>query len=261
MSHISEADLQSYVDSEADPETRARVERYIAARPDEARRVRETREDMALLRRYFTAMEAHIPDRQLADTLRLVVDHTPRRRLAVVPAGLRIAAMLAFLLVGSVAVMAVKLSMTVPAYADAAAVAYENVAKEPAESEDELAPDPRRLVDWLNEKTGLVIRVPYSEAHGFNLTEGRLTRFDRRAAGLLVYEDWRHHRVVIFVTRVGETEDPHPHFAFDRATHINYWSHNGIGVVIAAADEHDLREFTQTSQEQIDVSLLPPAAH
>lgn len=257
MNDITEAELQSYIDGEASPETCARVERYIAERPAAARRMRETRQDIALLRRYFTALEAQIPDRQLAETLRLVVDHKPRRRIAELGMSLRIAAMVAFLMVGTAAVVGIKLSLTVPAFADAAALAYQDMERETAEVEDGFPPDPRLLIEWLNEKTGLVIRVPYSEEHGFNLTDGRLTRFDRRAAGLLVYEDWRQHRVVIFVTRVAESDDPEPHFAFDRSTYLNYWSRNGVGVVIAAEDERDLKEFTQATQKLIDVSVVP----
>lgn len=257
MTDVSEADLQSYIDWETNAETAERVERYLDAWPGERARVRETRDDMALLRRYFSALECQIPDQHIADTARLVVEHAPRRRFANVSVPMRIAAMLAFVFIGSAAVLGIKVSMTVPAYADAAAVAYQNVTKEPEHFDNGIRSDPRWLVEWLNQKTGLVIHVPYSEEHGFNLTDGRLTRFDRHAAGMLVYEDWRKHRVVVFVTRVADGDDPKPHFAFDRSAYINYWSRNGVGVVIAAADEGDLKEFTRVTKESIDISVVP----
>jgi len=259
MSRISEADIQGYIDGDLDPEDRARVEAYIDERPDEGRRIRETREHMALLRRYFTAAEAHIPDRRIAETVSLIVSHVPPRRrlLPGVQVSLRTAAMVAFLLVGTATTLGIKLSMTVPAFADAAALAYLDVAKEPPQDEDIAVTDPQFLLDWLNANTGVVIRVPYSEEHGFHLTEARLIRFEEHPAGLLVYEDWRDHRVVIFITRYADSEDPERHFAVDRATYINYWSRNGVGVVIAAADKHDLEEFTRATERLIDVSALP----
>lgn len=256
MTDINETDIQSYIDRQSDRDSWVRVEEHMNDRPELSDRVRETREDMTKLRRYFNALEAQITDRQIEETVRLVVEHTPRRRLSNVPAALRVAAMFAFLLVGSAAVLGIKVSMTVPAFADAAAVAYLNVARDQAGTRPNLSTDPQWLVDWLNEKTGLVIRVPYSEEHGFRLTDGRLTDFEKHAAGLLVYEDGRKHRVIIFVTRIAEGDDPTPHFAFDRSTYINYWSRNGVGVVIAAADEIDLKEFTQATQKLIDVSAV-----
>lgn len=257
MNSISEAEIQGYIDGQIDPESHARVERYIENRPTEAIRIRQAREDMALLRRYFTAVEAHIPDRYIADTVRLIVEHEPpRRRFAHMSAGLRTAAMLAFLLAGTASVLGVKLS-TVPAFADAAVLAYQEMARAPADTDENGAPDPKMLIDWLNAKTGLVIHVPHSEQHGFQLMGGRVARFEEQAAGLLVYEDWRHHRVIIFVTRVKEGEDPEPHFAEDHSTYINYWSRDGVGVVIAAADKRDLEEFTRATKRMIDVSALP----
>jgi len=256
MSKISEADIQGYIDRAVDPETSVRVEGYLANRPEEFSRVRETREDMALLRRAFTVLEAQIPDRHIGDTVRLVLEHTPRRGAAGTPLRLRIAAMVAFLFVGSVAVFGIKVSMTVPAYADAAALAYLHLAKSHADAEEGLATDPRGLIEWLNERTGLLIRVPFAEEHGFNLIDGQLTSFDRHAAGVLVYEDWRRHRVVIFVTRVSEKDEPKPHFARAHSIHIDYWSHSGVGVVIAAADKRDLEEFTLATQRAIDVSAV-----
>jgi hypothetical protein len=62
---------------------------------------------------------------------------------------------------------------------------------------------------------------------------------------------------VIFVTRITEEDDPELHSAFDRSTFLNYWSRNGVGVVIAAADERDLKEFTRATQRLIDVSAVP----
>jgi anti-sigma factor RsiW len=258
MTDISETDIQSYLDGAADRETLLRIEEYLCDRPGESARLRETRDDMARLRRLFTAAEAHIPDRHIADTARLIVEHTPPRRFANVSASIRVAATVAFLLIGATAVLGIKLSMTVPAFADAGALAYLDVAKDQTATDKDIAADPQRMIEWLNDKTGLVIRVPHAEEHGFSLTRGRLTQFDRHAAGLLVYEDWRRHRVVVFVTRVSK-DDPAPHFAIDRSTYINYWSRNGVGVVIAAADEGDLKEFARVTRELIDVSLGPSA--
>lgn len=257
MMDINEADIQSYLDGKADRETLRRIEEYLGDRPRDSTRLREMRDDTARLRRFFTVAEAHIPDRHIADTARLIVEHSPRRRFTHLPVSLRIAAMFAFLLIGSAAVLGIKLSMTVPAFADAAALAYADVAKYQNEANDDVMSDPQWLIEWLNEKTGLVIRVPHAEEHGFNLTDGRLTQFDRHAAGLLVYEDWRKHRVVIFVTRVSDDDDPAPHVAFDRSTYINYWSRDGVGVVIAAADKGDLKEFTEATRKLIDVSVRP----
>lgn len=256
MSEITEADIQAYIDGRTDPDASDRIAGYVAEYPDEFRRVRETREDMALLRRYYTALEAQIPDRHIEDTVGLIVEHTPRRTFSDLSLKLRIAAMLAFLVVGSVAVLGIKVSMTVPAYADAAALAYLDIAKSAVDTEESALADPQGLIEWLNEKTGLLIRVPYAEEHGFNLTDGQLTSFDRHNAGLLVYEDSQHHRVVIFVTRISEGDEPGPHFARDRSIHINYWSRQGVGVVIAAADARDLKVFTLATQRSIDVSAV-----
>ena len=140
MTDIREADIQSYIDRQADRESWIRVEEFLDDRPDEAARVREAREDTLRLRRYFNALEGQIPDRHIADTARLIVEHAPRRRLTQVPAALRIAAMFAFLLVGSATVLGIKLSMTVPAYADAAALAYQDIAREPGREEDDVGP-------------------------------------------------------------------------------------------------------------------------
>jgi len=256
MTDITEADIQSYIDRQADRDTWTRVEECMAKQPALSVRVRESREDMAQLSRYFDDLEAQIPDRHMEETVSLVVRHAPQRRLANVPIALRVAAMFVLLVVGSAGVLGIKLSMTVPAFADAGALAYLDVARHQPSAKETLPADPQWLVDWLNNKTGLLIRVPYSEQHGFRLTDGRLTEFDRHAAGLLVYEDERKHRVVIFVTRITENDDPTPHSAIDRATHINYWSRNGIGVVVAAADAGDLKKFTEATQKMIDVSAV-----
>lgn len=256
MNEISETELQSYLDGEASPETSTRVERYISVHPGAARRLREMREDKAQLRRYFTAVEANVPDRYIADTLRLVLEHKPRHRFAEWGVGMRVAAMFVLLVVGSAAIVGIKVSLTVPAFADAGALAYQEIVRKTSGTDADPLADPRVLIEWLNERTGLLIRVPYSNEHGFSLTDGRVTRFDRHAAGLLVYEDWRRHRVVIFVTRVTESDDPEPHFAFDRATYLNYWSRDGVGVVIAAENEQDLKEFTRTTRRLIDVSAV-----
>lgn len=253
---ITEDDLNRFIDGEADPDTRRRVEAHLADHPEEAERVRRIREDMARLRRHFTTMEAHVSDRHLADTVGMIVDHAPPRRVVGMEVGMRVAAMLVVAVVGSAAVFGIKLSMSVPAFADAAALAYLDVAREATPPGAPAQQDPGTLVQWLKRETGLDIHVPFAEEHGFRLTAGKLAQFDHHAAVLLVYEDGRHHRVVVFATQVRDRDDPKPHFTVDRSAHINWWSRRGVGLVIAAGDKRDLEEFSHAAMSRIDVSTL-----
>jgi anti-sigma factor RsiW len=256
MSQITELDIQAYIDGALDEPARRRVD--DACETDEllARRIRDLQGDMALLRRYFDAASDRIGDERIADTVRLIVDHAPsprRRIMAGLHFSLRTAAMVALVVVGALGVFGVKVSMTVPAYADAAAIAYLDSARETVGEDELLAPE--NLIDWINNNTGLAIHVPFTEEHGYQLAEGKLTWFDDHAAGLLVYEDDRRHRVSIFVTRVRGDLDEERHFAVDRSVYINYRARNGIGIVIAAADRKDLDEFTRGAERLIDVSF------
>ncbi|MPY71976.1 MAG: hypothetical protein GEU92_18070 [Alphaproteobacteria bacterium] len=261
MTKITEAEIQGYIDGELDAEERARVESCCAERPDIARRIRETRQDMALLRRHFTAAWARVPDRHIAETVRLIADYAPpprQRAMAGLRVSLRSAAMIALVVAGTAGVLGIKLSMTVPAYADAAALAYLDLADDPPVFDEDGILSPQALIDWINANTGLTVRVPHAEEHGFQLSDGRLARFDGHAAGVLVYEDGQRHRVAIYVTRLEDGEEERRHFAVDRSVYVNYWAHKGIGIVIAAANRHDLDEFTSTIERQIEVSA-PPA--
>jgi anti-sigma factor RsiW len=263
MTQITEAEIQGYIDGELDAEERARVERCCEERPDIARRIRETRQDMALLRRHFTAAWARVPDRHIAETVRLIADYAPpprKRVIAGLRGSLRSAAMIALIVAGAAGVLGIKLSMTVPAYADAAALAYLDLADDPPVLDEDGILSPQALIDWINANTGLTVRAPHAEEHGFHLSDGRLARFDSHAAGVLVYEDGQRHRVAIYMTRLDDGEEEQRHFAVDRSVYINYWAHKGIGIVIAAADRQDLDKFTSAIERQIHVSSRPAAA-
>lgn len=258
---ITEADLQAYVDNRLSDAARGEVEVYLAAHPDDARRLAGYSHINNDLHGHFDPiLSEKIPDRLLAcfdsKALDAEAESTPlssRISFASIRARLRDLSKRLFgggrasgILVpaspvggwrpASFALTAAWLSLGValgwqmqlalphndmPPMVRHAAVAYATYASEVAHPVEIQASNEAHLEAWLSKRLGMNLQAPKLEAVGFALMGGRLLAGTHGPAAQFMYEDGVGRRLTLYVKTQEMGYDKSRTFEFAQEKEVN----------------------------------------
>ena len=225
---ITSEDLHAFADGELDPERRAEVASYLDTDPEAAERVAAYRAQNAALHGAFDS----VLDEPLTSALERAA-RRPRRRYWL-PAAAALA-----VLAGGVAGWVLHGATGVGQNADAglvrqASVAYAVYAPEVRHPVEVPADQEKHLVAWLSKRLGAPLSAPRLDELGFKLIGGRLLTATEGPAALLMYEDDRGRRLVMYARAdlVGNRDTA---FQFERGEGIGvfYWIDGPRGFAIS----------------------------
>ncbi len=225
---ITSEELHAFADGELDSERRAEVASYLETDPEAAARVAAYRAQNAALHGAF--------DSVLNETLTSALERAARRprRRYWLPAAAALA-----VLAGGVAGWVLHGATGVGQNADAglvrqASVAYAVYAPEVRHPVEVPADQEKHLVAWLSKRLGAPLSAPRLDELGFKLIGGRLLTAAEGPAALLMYEDDRGRRLVMYARAdlVGNRDTA---FQFERGEGIGvfYWIDGPRGFAIS----------------------------
>lgn len=234
---ITEPDLHAYVDAQLTDSRRREVEVYLAGHPHEAAMVERDIE----IRQGLHALY----DPVLSESVPPPLDVRPRRLIAV---GVRVAAVLAWLVLGAAGGWALKTAMApsldapiVPAALDhdlvrPAAFAHQIYTTEKAHPVEVSAREEQHLVDWLSKRLRSPIRAPNLADAGFELVGGRLLPSTNRMAAQFMYQRADGARVTLYIRR-GDWAGERTVFGYARHDNVGtfYWVDGELGYALSGS--------------------------
>lgn len=192
----TEAEINAYVDGELGPEAQAQVERHLGAEVEDARRVSEYRAiGEALHALYDPVMDEPVPARLIAAT--------ERPRSAALVWSMRIAAVLALLVVGGAGGWFLRQTTSVAdaseiALARHAIEAHRLYAVEVRHPVEVAADEEAHMSTWLSRRLGKPIKPPALAGAGFKLVGGRLLPAADKPAAQFMYENAGGQRLTLY---------------------------------------------------------------
>ncbi|MGQ9366999.1 anti-sigma factor family protein [Azospirillum sp. ST 5-10] len=239
---IGEADLHAWLDGELPPDRAAAVERHLAARPEDARRLESYRAQAALIGRAYAPLAA--PPATLS-TLPPVprLRRRPPAWAAAAAAVLLFAAGLGAGWLARAALPAGGAMDPVVADALAAHLVYAAEVRHPVEVP---ADQEAHLVAWLSRRLGAPLAVPRLTGAGFTLLGGRLLPAEAGPAAQFMYEDAGGRRVTVYVRATPEGTDTAFRIAGEDGVTALYWKDRGLSWAVAG---------------EVDRALLDDLAH
>ena len=258
---ITEADLHAYIDGMLPQSRHAEIEAYLAARPDEARRLHAYRLQKDQLRALFNpVMDEAIP---------ISLPSRPQRwpwaaqRLA---ASLLIAlsgGAIGWLLHGRIDPHALQASQPRPAgNMKAVALAHQAAVAHAVYSPDvrhpvEIGADQEdQLVTWLSKRLGTPIRPPKLGKLGYELIGGRLLPGQSGPVAQFMYHDNAGQRLTLYVsTEQSDNKGAGFRFAEEGPVNVFYWIDGKFGYALSAATgKAELARIATAVYEQLEKS-------
>lgn len=228
---ITEADLVAYVDDRLASERRADVEAHLALNAEDAARVTAWQQQADDLRAHFSReLEEPVP----AEMAALFA----AQRLSVLGPMLRIAAVLALVLLGAGAGWygrgAMAPSLQIAALPQEAARAHLVYSREVLHPVEVTAREERHLVAWLSKRLGTALKVPSLSAQGFGLVGGRLlpAASGNHAAAQFMYENRQGQRLTLYVRSGEGGGDTSFRFMGEGNAVAFYWVEDGFGYAL-----------------------------
>ncbi|MDN3921375.1 anti-sigma factor family protein [Roseateles violae] len=254
---ITEADLHAWADGQLAAERAREVEAYLAARPEELRRVEAWREQKAQLRALFDpVLDEPAPARLLRAA-------RPRQAwwLQRLAAGLAIALLggaLGWGLRGQLAEQAPQLAQAGPAgdarlpdLAERAAIAHAVYSPDQRRPVEVDAAHEDQLVAWLSKRIGATMRPPHLQSLGYALEGGRLLPGASGPVAQFMYRDAAGAKLTLYVSRESGAAEPagDTAFRFARRGELNvfYWVDGPFGYALSAGAER--AELARVSAE------------
>lgn len=226
----SEFELQSYVDGRLEPAARARLERYLAERPQLAARLHEQREVSERLRQALAGLGGAAGTERSPGlpALRRQSRHRPRLMHA--------AAALAWFVVGATtawlgAGVAPDRHPLPMADAIAAHAVFTADQRHPVELRIDAS---RQLQDWLSQRIGRPIPLPELAPLGFRFMGGRLLASEYGPAALLMYDDDRGTRLTVYVRQDQGGREPGLHSVSRDGVDVRYWYGEGYAYAVSS---------------------------
>jgi anti-sigma factor RsiW len=247
---VTEDELHAYVDDELPAERLGDVEAWLAANPDDARRVRSWRAMAEVLHaRYDAVADETVPNR--LEMERLV--RQPRRWVY----GAIAATLAAFVAGGGVGWMAHDVSASPSALQNLTLDAldahrlYVVEVRHPVE-----VPGNERahLQAWLTKRCGWAVRAPELDATGLKLVGGRLLPGAAGPASFLMYENASGERFTLYTSRA-KIETAQMRYTTAENSGATYWSEGGVGYVLSGpADKDRLNQVARLIYDQTEKS-------
>jgi len=267
---ITEADLHAYVDAELSDSRRAEVAAFLAAQPEEVRRLQAYQLQKEVLRRLFKpVLDESLPAKLLdlteppiAATMEATagprVDAKKRPFLARWSVQ-RMAAGFAIALLGGAAgwlghgqyQATERIAQPLPRQAAVAHVVYSPDIKRPvevtAEQEDQ-------LVKWLSKRLGTPVSPPKLGALGYELIGGRLLPGNSGPVAQFMYQDSSGQRLTLYLsTENSGKRDTGFRFAREGAVNVFYWVDGKFGYALSAGiDKGELARVATAVYDQLE---------
>ncbi|MBW6425583.1 anti-sigma factor [Rhizobium sp. XQZ8] len=250
---ITEDDLQAYVDRVLDDKRHRDVSEYLVANPEAAERVSSYRSQAAALRSALeTVAREPVPSRLNLTTI--AAARAPARRTG----SFRLAAAAVVLLaVGATGGWIMK-SYTLPPSEGVAALAQEASTSYGTFAPDRLHPvevradGGDRLQQFANSALGRPAAIPDLRTAGYRLMGGRVVPTAHGPALMLMYDDDKGSRLVMF-TRPMALDQDKPMVATETADVRGWsWAKNGLGYSLVGSLPHaDLHSIANVARSQI----------
>lgn len=226
MIPIAEDDLQAYVDGVLAPARRVEVDAHLAARPEDADRLRAYRAQNAALRALFRqVLDEPVPPALLA---RPAPRQWPRYALA---AGI--------LFFGIATGWIARGSLVAPqapmqSFARQAAIAHAVYAPEVRHPVEVGADQEDHLFKWLSKRLGTDLKTPRLSPLGFDLVGGRLLSGPQGPVAQFMYQDARGQRLTLYVSaQQGEARDTAFRFSQEDRVSVFYWVDRHYGYALS----------------------------
>jgi anti-sigma factor RsiW len=253
---VTEAELQAFVDGRLDPERRAGVESWLAARPEEAERIAAYRRLSDELRGLYAPVMAEPVPPALANFA------GPARAR-----WLRVAAIAGWIAVGAAAgafagwelhdsrPVASAMPDIGASMARRAALAHATYSPEVRHPVEVGADQEAHLVAWLSKRLGAPLRTPKLEGVGYTLVGGRLLPGDNGPVAHFMYQCNRGTRVTLYV-RAEMSGNRETAFRYAREGNIGvfYWVDRKLGYALSSADisKEDLLKVANAVYQQLN---------
>jgi len=246
--HLSEEELNAYVDNELPADRRSVVDAWLATHPDDAERVAAWRKQAELLCQRYGHLEYETPP------ARFDLDRLGRRRYGALAA---IAATVAAFLIGAAAGWTVHgLEVQRPSdltrFTTDALVAYRLYTVE-VRHPVEVAGDERpHLVQWLSKRVGSPLNPPELDKQGLKLVGGRLLPGPTGPSAFFMYENPSGERFTLYCGHVNDGETALRYTSGGKNA-AYYWVDRNLAYVLSGPMETGtLKEIAQAAYDQID---------
>lgn len=217
MNTISEQELHAYADGRLDASRRDEVEAWLNDHPEMRQAVAAWRIQNELAHRAFdSVLDEPVPAR-LSEAAR-PAPRLPTLRLAAVVAWLAVGSVVGYAVRGYLPVATPPASASLPRQAALAHAVFSPEVRHPVEVG---AAEETHLVAWLSKRLGAELKPPRLTAQGFELVGGRLLPGEAGPVAQFMYQDARGQRLTLYVQR--DAQD-------GRETAFRYARENGIGV-------------------------------
>jgi anti-sigma factor RsiW len=246
--HLSEEELNAYVDNELPADRRSVVEAWLATHPDDAERVAAWRKQAELLCQRYGHLEYETPP------ARFDLDRLARRRYSALAA---IAATVAAFLIGAAAGWTVHgLEVQRPSdltrFTTDALVAYRLYTVEVRHPVEVPGDERPHLVQWLSKRVGSPLNPPELDKQGLKLVGGRLLPGPTGPSAFFMYENPSGERFTLYCGHVNDGETA-LRYTSGGQNAAYYWVDRNLAYVLSGPMETaKLKEIAQAAYEQID---------
>jgi len=251
--HLSDLDVNAYVDGELDAQELAQIEVWLADHPDDAARVHAYK-----LQKLQLHMLYDLPkNTPLPVGVREALANTGVRRW--LPGWRQLAAGLMLVAVGGAGgwwgVNMVEQSQRTPGtqFVNRAINAYAVYAYDGVRPVEIGAKDETDYVSWLSERLGEPVRTPDLTPAGFDLIGGRLVNDNGEPAALFMYENDSGGRVTLYVRRGTGVLDTNFRIAAHQDKIALYWSDRVLDYALAGEmTESQMKKIRKTISQAIE---------
>lgn len=251
--HVSEEELNAYVDNELPADRRSAVEAWLASHADDAARVAAWRKQAELLCHRYGHLEYETPP------TRFNLDRLARRRYSVLAA---VAACVAAFMIGvasgwTVHAIETERPSDLTRFTNDALLAYRLYTVEvrhPVEVPGDQRP---HLVEWLSKRVGSPLHPPELDKQGLKLVGGRLLPGPTGPSAFFMYENTSGERFTLYCGRVSDGETA-LRYTTGGQNAAYYWVDQNLAYVLSGPMEPGkLREIAQAAYDQIDRRTAP----
>ena len=251
--HVSEEELNAYVDNELPADRRSAVEAWLASHADDAARVAAWRKQAELLCHRYGHLEYETPP------TRFNLDRLARRRYSVLAA---VAACVAAFMIGvasgwTVHAIETERPSDLTRFTNDALLAYRLYTVEvrhPVEVPGDQRP---HLVEWLSKRVGSPLHPPELDKQGLKLVGGRLLPGPTGPSAFFMYESTSGERFTLYCGRVSDGETA-LRYTTGGQNAAYYWVDQNLAYVLSGPMEPGkLREIAQAAYDQIDRRTTP----
>jgi anti-sigma factor RsiW len=249
---ITEAELQAYADDRLEPERRAAVDAWLAARPEEAERIADYRRlGEAMRAAYDPVLAQPVPQR-------FIRTRRPWKRYAIAAGWMALGIM-----IGGIGGWQLRDARPTPmAAADVgvvmarrAAIAHATYSPEVRHPVEVGADQEAHLVSWLSKRLGAPVRAPKLEDVGYSLVGGRLLPGDNGPVAHFMYQCNQGTRITLYVrAEANGNRETAFRYAEEGKVRVFYWVDRKFGYALSSADisKDDLFKVANSVYRQLN---------